>query len=138
NQASGNFKFLRGTRPSLFIQDNWRPNQRLTFNLGLRWDPFIAYKEDNGRIACFVPGAKSNRYANAPVGLIYGGENHDPGCPLGVSDNNLGNVAPRFGFAYRLTQDGKTSLRGGAGYYYIHPDTSAFVNTRYPPFRPSF
>ncbi|PYV92856.1 MAG: hypothetical protein DMG05_03310 [Acidobacteria bacterium] len=138
NQASGNFKLLRGTKWSGFLQDNWRVNQRLTLNLGLRWDPFFAFKEDNGRLACFVPGAKSSRYVNAPVGLIYGGDDHDPGCPVGITENNLGNLAPRVGFAYRLTQDGKTSLRGGAGYYYIRPDTSIFNNTLYPPFRPAF
>ena len=41
-------------------------------------------------------------------------------------NSNLMNFAPRIGFAYRLTKDGKTSLRGGAGFYYT-PVFSALV-----------
>jgi Carboxypeptidase regulatory-like domain/TonB dependent receptor len=138
-QGGGEFKRLVGTRWGSFAQDNWRVNQKLTLNLGLRWDPYFPYQERDGRVTCFQPGQKSQRYPNAPVGLTYGGENHDPTCPAAGSDNNLGNFAPRVGFAYRLTQDGKTSLRGGAGYYYIPPQTSVFnlfVDTA--PFSPQF
>jgi hypothetical protein len=59
--------------------------------------------------------------------LIYGGDNPDAGCPSHGYDSNLMNFAPRAGFAYRLTQDGKTSLRGGAGIYYT-PFLSALVS----------
>jgi hypothetical protein len=50
--------------------------------------------------------------------MLYGGANHDLGCPLGGSDANVWNIAPRIGFAHRLTEDGKTSLRGGFGHFY--------------------
>ena len=138
-QGGGEFKRLAGTRWGFFAQDNWRVNHRLTLNLGLRWDPYIPYQEEDGRVTCFTPGAQSKRYPNAPVGLTYGGDNHDPECPKAGSDNNWGNLAPRIGFAYKLTPDGKTSFRGGAGYYYIPPQTSVFnlfVDTA--PFSPQF
>ena len=138
-QGGGEFKTLRGTRWGFFAQDNWRVNQRFTFNLGLRWDPYFPYQEVDGRVTCFQPGEKSVRYPNAPVGLTYGGKNHDASCPEPGSENNLLNFAPRLGFAYRLTQDGKTSLRGGLAYYYIPPQTSVFnlfVDTA--PFSPRF
>jgi len=73
------------------------------------------------------------------VNLTYGGDHNDPSCPKAGSKNNLGNFAPRIGFAYRLTGDGKTSLRGGFGYYYIPIETSQFnlfVDTA--PFSPQF
>jgi hypothetical protein len=138
-QGGGEFKDLRGTKWSLFMQDNWKISQNLTVNLGLRWDPYIPYKELQGRAVCFQPGQKSVRYPNAPVGLVYGGENHDPTCPPAGSENNWGNIGPRVGFAYRLTKDSKTSLRGGAGIYYTPPQSSQFNPfTNIAPFAPTF
>jgi Carboxypeptidase regulatory-like domain len=126
-QGAGEYKNMVGTRLSFYVQDHWRVNPRLTLNLGFRWDPSTPYRETKDRILCFVPGApRSQRYPNAPLGLAYGGANHDPGCPEAGYDSNLMNLAPRFGFAYRLTNDGKTSLRGGAGFYYT-PVMSALV-----------
>jgi hypothetical protein len=119
-QGGGEFKFLLGTRWGFFVQDNWRVNDRLALNLGVRWDPYIPYYDREGRVLCFQPGTtqRSKRYPNAPLGFLYGGENHDPGCPVGGSDPNWWNIAPRVGLAYRLTSDGKTSLRLGSGFYY--------------------
>jgi hypothetical protein len=116
-QGGGEFKLLKGTKWGFFVQDDWRVNQRLTVNLGLRWDPYLPYYDREGRVVCFQPtsGQRSNRYPNAPLGFLYGG---DPGCPTAGSDPNWINIQPRIGFAYRLTQDGKTSLRGGVGIYY--------------------
>lgn len=137
-QGGGEYKLMRGTRLGFFAQDNWRVNQRLTLNLGLRWDPSLPYMEVEERVGCFVPGAKSQRYPNAPVGLVYGGDNPDPGCPRAGYDSNLMNLAPRVGFAYRLTKDGKTSIRGGGGFYYT-PVFSALVYMYFnPPFQPTY
>jgi len=139
SQGGGEFKDLKGTRWSAFVQDNWRVTQNLSLNLGLRWDPFIPYYDREGRVVCFSPGAKSARYPNAPAGMLYGGENHDPGCPQGGANSSYGNVAPRVGFAYRLTQDGKTSLRGGIGYYYSPPQASIYnPYANIAPFAPTF
>jgi Carboxypeptidase regulatory-like domain/TonB dependent receptor len=137
-QGGGEFKLMRGTRLGFFAQDNWRVNPNLTLNLGLRWDPSLPYVEVEQRITCFQPGAKSLRYPNAPVGLVYGGDTPDPGCPSAGYNSNLRNFAPRIGFAYRLTNDGKTSLRGGGGFYYT-PVFSALVYMYFdPPFQPSY
>ena len=138
-RAAGEFKDLKGTRWGFFAQDNWRVNQRLTLNLGVRWDPYFPYYDREGRVVCFQPGAKSQRYPNAPAGVLYGGDNHDPGCPVGGSDANVWNIAPRIGFAYRLTEDGKTSLRGGFGHFYTPIQASAFNPfTNIAPFAPGF
>ena len=40
-QGGGEFKDLKGTRWGFFAQDNWRVNQKLTLNLGVRWDPVL-------------------------------------------------------------------------------------------------
>ncbi len=138
-QGGGEFKDLKGTKWGFFAQDNWRVSQNLTLNLGLRWDPYLPYYDRQGRVVCFQPGKKSVRYPNAPVGMLYGGENHDEGCPVAGSNAVWSNLAPRVGFAYRLTQDGKTSIRGGAGYYYTAPQASAYNPfTNIAPFAPTF
>ncbi|MBI4873726.1 MAG: TonB-dependent receptor [Acidobacteria bacterium] len=138
-QGGGEFKILRGTRWGFFAQDNWRVSQRLTLNLGLRWDPYWPYYDREGRVICFQPGAKSKRYPNAPAGMLYGGDNHDSGCPTGGSDPNIWNLAPRLGFAYRLTKDGKTSIRGGVGYFFTPIQASTYNPfTNIAPFAPGF
>src|SRR3954447_18161167 len=72
--------------------------------------------------------------------IIYGGPNADPGCPAASgSETNAGNFAPRLGFAYRLGNSGKTSIRGGAGIYYTplgNHDSNGLVDTA--PFGPRF
>ena len=136
-QAGGLYLNFTGANWSTFVQDNWHATPRLTLSAGLRWDPFIPYTDSEGRVGCFVPGAQSLRYPNSPAGLIFGGSNHDPGCPKSSIYHTLSDFGPRFGFAYQLTQDGKTSLRGGAGYYYQSPNLVAFEDVvGIPPFAP--
>ncbi len=137
-QGGGEFKDMHGVLYAPYVQDNWRVNQKLTLNLGLRWDPYWPYTEEKGRVVCYHPGAQSSRFPNAPVGMLFGGSNNDPGCPAGFgSNNNLANFAPRVGFAYKV--DSKTVVRGGGGFYYVPPSTVAsngFVDTA--PFGPRF
>ncbi len=124
-QGGGEFKDLKGTRWGFFVQDNWTANQRLTLNLGLRWDPYLSAYDRQGRVICFQPGQQSQRYPGAPNGLIYGGDEPDAGCPTAGVEPVWTNFGPRLGLAYRLTKDGRTSLRVGAGYFYTPERTGA-------------
>ncbi len=134
-QGGGLYLNFTGYRESLFVQDNWKATPRLRLSAGLRWDPFFPYTDSEGRVACFVPGAQSVRFPNAPVGMLFGGSHHDPGCPASSIYNNPKNFGPRLGFAY--SKDGKTSFRGGAGYYYQAPNSVAFEDVvGIPPFAP--
>jgi hypothetical protein len=136
-QAGGLYLDFTGNDWSFFVQDNWHATSRLTLNGGVRWDPFFPYTDSEGRVGCFVPGAQSVRYPNAPQDLIFGGSHHDAGCPASSIYNNLSNIGPRFGFAYQLTSDAKTSIRGGVGYYYQAPNGVAFEDVvGVPPFAP--
>jgi len=136
-QGGGLYLNFSGSEWSAFFQDNWHATSRLTVSAGIRWDPFSPYTDSEGRVGCFVPGAQSTRYPNSPAGLIFGGSNHDPGCPASSINNNLSNIGPRLGFAYQLTSDAKTSIRGGAGYYYQAPNGVAFQDVvGIPPFAP--
>lgn len=137
-QGGGLFLNFTGINWSAFVQDDWKATPRLTLSAGLRWDPWIPSKDSLGRVACFDPGApQSVRYPNAPPGLLYGGKNHDPGCPEAGIFADYMNFGPRFGFAYRVTQDGTTSIRGGAGYYYEPPNSLIYQQmVGVPPFAP--
>jgi hypothetical protein len=68
--------------------------------------------------------------------MLYGG---DSGCPLAGHRSNVWNLGPRLGIAYRLTEDGKTSLRSGIGVYYTPIQTSNFnPYTNIAPFAGTF
>ncbi|PYX34217.1 MAG: hypothetical protein DMG81_20225, partial [Acidobacteria bacterium] len=71
--------------PAAYIQDNWRATQRLTLNLGLRWDGIPHTYEANNNMANFYP----NRYNPAQAPVFVPGSNDtqiDPSSPgLGPS-----------------------------------------------------
>ncbi len=138
SQSGGIYYDFTQNRYSTFAQDNWRVQPRLTVQMGVRWDPFLPYYESKGRIGCYQPGQQSVRFPNAPVGLIYGGSNHDPGCPVASYNRELSNVEPRIGFAYQPRADGKMSVRGGFGLYYSIPNIVMMQDvTTIPPFAPA-
>jgi hypothetical protein len=119
-QGNGEFKDNRVNSFGLFIQDDWHVSRRLTLNLGLRFDPFFPWKETKGRVELFSPaayaaGTVSKVFPNAPPGLLFPG---DAGVPQYGLLANYKNFGPRVGFAYDVTGDGKTSLRGGFGMFY--------------------
>lgn len=61
-KSSGNWN---NVSPAAYIQDNWRVNNRLTLNLGLRWDGIPHTYEVNHKTANFYPNLYNP--ANAAV-----------------------------------------------------------------------
>ncbi|MBV8830526.1 MAG: TonB-dependent receptor, partial [Acidobacteriaceae bacterium] len=141
-QGFGEFKDNLIYTFNLYAQDDYHVSRRLTINLGLRYDPLFPWMERKLRVEEFTPanyyaGIHSQVYVNAPAGLLFPG---DPGVPKWGANGSYNNVAPRAGFAYDLTGDGRTSLRGGAGVYYDALLAGAY-NNRFvdvTPFSPQF
>jgi hypothetical protein len=120
DQGMGEYKDNRDVFYAPFIQDNVRVNKRLTVNLGLRYEPYKPWNEVQGRWERFFPqdyyaGVHSKLFVNAPVGETFRG---DAGVPYEGVTGDYDNFAPRIGFAYDLTGDGRMSIRGGGGYFY--------------------
>ncbi|HYM09888.1 MAG TPA: TonB-dependent receptor [Bryobacterales bacterium] len=134
-QGGGDYRSQRGTQVGLFVQDNMRLSRRLNLNIGLRWDPWIPYGDGSGRIPCWVPGAHSTRYPNAPPGYLLAG---DAGCPGGGTTGRMTQFGPRLGLAYNL-DGGRTVIRAGAGIFYQPPFFEALGTlTNSAPFSPQF
>ena len=113
-----------------FIQDDYKFNDRLTFNLGLRYEVFGMPVDTKGRLVNFLPsqfhtGAPPNGIVQASGGQLAGVPTVDEG--LVPTDKN--NFAPRIGFAYRADRDGKIVIRGGYGIYYDRLSTRT-LNTQ--------
>ena len=115
-----------------YFNDDWKLTKKLTLNLGLRWEHFGLPLENHGRQANFIPGAPGNgaeylipdsqinrNMQLAPsVYSLFAADGialkFDKNWALGqVQDKNF---APRFGFAYQVSQ--KLVARGGFGVFF--------------------
>jgi hypothetical protein len=100
---------------ALFAQDEWKVTPRFTLTLGLRYEYTSPEKDKRGFSFTILPGVQSQRFVNAPLGLVFPG---DPGAPSGWYFPDYKDFAPRIGFAWDPFGNGKTSLRGGFGMFY--------------------
>jgi hypothetical protein len=121
---------------AFYWQDDWKATRRLTINFGLRYELHPRFFDHDANISNFLPNYQSIVNGQSVLGAVVVPDNGlsitNPGfaqsiyptpiltaSQVGLSNNvhitNKLDFAPRFGFAYRLTNDGKTVIRGGYG-----------------------
>jgi Carboxypeptidase regulatory-like domain/TonB dependent receptor len=126
-------------------QDEWRVNERLTVNMGLRWELQPPFVDQHGIQANFDPQTNNviiNQYLNNTLGgpapaflqsfnacslanrdtslpcsnvVLNGVE----GLPAGLRQFYLGSIDPRVSLAYRPFKDNKTVFRAGFGIFTV-------------------
>jgi Carboxypeptidase regulatory-like domain/TonB dependent receptor len=110
----------------LFAQDSWRVNPRLTITYGLRWDIDFAPSSTSGPSIPAVTGYNLNNLSNLAL------------APAGTAPfaTRFGNVAPRIGVAYQLSENQNWArvIRGGFGVFYdlATSEVGNTLGTNYP------
>ncbi|WP_213803923.1 TonB-dependent receptor [Granulicella sp. dw_53] len=123
SQSKAQQTAYRQTSFGLYAQDTYHLSQKVTINLGLRWEPEL-YPVDNFHRgssfsqAAFIAGQRSSVYLNAPAGSTYFG---DPGVPKSFTDNRLANLSPRGAVTIDPFGNGKTVFRLGGAMMYDNP-----------------
>lgn len=101
---------------AMYAQDTWRVNNRLTLNLGLRYEFFgTQHNTDQNLDSNYYPSSNSNEFLSIREGSVLLTKDSPIGKLWAVDKNNF---APRVGFAWDPTGDRKFSIRGGYGLAY--------------------
>jgi hypothetical protein len=124
---------------SVYAQDDFRMTQRLTFNLGLRYELFTTLKAAGNEQATFdfssdsllVPKGQNTQltpYLAANLPVLRNGS-------AGLIPPDLHNFAPRLGLAYQISN--QLVLRTGYGIFYGGQENGPYSNPS-PGFNPPF
>jgi hypothetical protein len=131
-----------GKAYAFYAQDDWKITPSLTINYGLRWEYHPMFEDHNRNVAAFlqdynttVNGTKvhgavvvpneSLKLVNpafaqsiAPTPILTADQ---AGIPNSLRYSQKTDFAPRVGFAWRVTKDGKTVIHGGYGRFIDAP-----------------
>jgi hypothetical protein len=104
---------------SLYAQDSWKVNRRLTVNYGIRMDHIGQWYDPNGKGAIVWDPAIYSTASPSPAntGIAYNAINSS--IPLSGWSSPVYYPSPRFSAAYDLFGNAKTVLRGGAALFYF-------------------
>ena len=97
-----------------FFEDDVKATQRVTLNLGLRYDITSPIKDSRNLLANYDP--------SSPSGLTQVGQGISSPYPT-----NYNNVSPRIGLAWDAFGTGKTVVRSGFGFIYEQPSIRTFM-----------
>ena len=104
-----------------YVQDDWHASSKLTLNLGVRYDVFTPFTEENNHISNFDVNTAT---------IVQAGQN-GVGRTAGIV-TDYRNVGPRVGFAYTISP--KTVVRGGFGLAFFPENFGSSANLKNQPF----
>ncbi|MCC6587406.1 MAG: carboxypeptidase regulatory-like domain-containing protein [Bryobacterales bacterium] len=148
NQFNRGYFYFEQKEIGLYVTDSWKVTQRLTMELGVRWDKWTPYHEKYNRLVnvdvnnfantfqVITPGStRMEDIQGIPPAVLKSWSNrglswktaNDLGYPSSLvkADNN--NFAPRIALAYRISD--KFVLRGGYGEYFWTMPLSQILQT---------
>lgn len=121
----------RQYRDAGFVQDDWKLSEKLTFNLGLRYEYDQPIYEVHDKQANVDLATAQYLYAGTPAAAIAFGDGHALYKPVYT------NLMPRIGFAYQAMP--RFVVRGGYGITNYLEGTGANLRLTFnPPFQPSY
>ncbi len=97
----------------LFVHDNWRLSPSFNVNFGVRYSYLSPLSDAKNSLTTFLPSA----------GIVGIGQGIDTLYP-----KDWNNFAPRMGFAWQPTKNGKTVIRGSYGIFYDVPAVVFFAS----------
>jgi hypothetical protein len=130
-----------------YVQDDFKVNDRLTLNLGMRYEysPWLSgYK---GQVGTFLPNSAkpiavqaidlTAQFAAPTANALFGNliqTCSQAGLASNCTSTDNSQWAPRFGFAWRPLDD-KTVIRGGYGIFYEVESSGNRVNHNMVPYQ---
>ncbi len=119
-----------------YATDEWKATKKLTLTYGIRFDHLGAWFDPDGiGMAVWTPPQQHVVYNVTQSATTYPGiswHQTDPSIPISGQSSRPLFYSPRFGVAYDLYGNGKTTLRGGWGMYRFHDsynDSAGPLNT---------
>jgi hypothetical protein len=102
---------------AVFVQDNWRWKPNFTLRGGLKWEYYSPLSEDND--LGFLPVLGGRPFEQAML---------DPSTTVTFANGefynkDLNNFGPTAGFAWDVTRDGRTAVRGGYSLTFVNEDS---------------
>jgi hypothetical protein len=141
--------YMTRKESAVYFQDNWKPTDRLTVNLGLRWEYRTPIADRQNALMGFdlskrsyVLGTSVGRFeqlGDTLPSLVstlqgFGGAvetNQQAGLPSTLVHSNFSNFGPRLGFAYKAGSGRKSFvIRGGYRISYYTEPLESYFNTQ--------
>lgn len=141
--------YMRRKEYAPYFQDNWKITQRLTLNLGLRWEFRTPVYERTNSLMGFDLGQKAyvlgtdlsnfQNLGNTLPSIVSGVQSYggkiitykDAKLPQNLVYNDWKNFGPRLGFAYKALDGAKAFVvRGGYRISYYTQPISSWFNTQ--------
>jgi hypothetical protein len=134
-----------------YVQDDFRVSDRLTLNVGLRYEYSPWLSGYRGQVGTFDPSSSrpiivasesdqvdlASQFAGESAYALFQSQiqtSSQAGLPLSITSADRAQFGPRVGFAWRAFGD-RTVVRGGYGLFYEQETSTDRVNNNMVPFR---